>query len=197
MKKTAILAGVCFLLALTQANAQEEQPQPVKKNPTVDSINAKYKLLEMPKPLTPDQIYPVIGQYQVTNKSDNTEVGTVTVILDEQNKGTVWIEGLPQGRIYAQLRRSPATYKIPAQKTVDGNSVPEGTLIYDKDARVVNISLGRAYNVANPEAVFMTDAEPEVVEVKVKTKQSKVKTEKKVKHVLYTGTKAEQTTVMN
>ncbi len=32
------------------------------------------------------------------------------------------------------LRKSPATYKIPAQKTEDGKDVAEGTMIFDKDA---------------------------------------------------------------
>ena len=194
MKKTAILAGAALLLTFTQLNAQEE---PVKKNPTVDSIAAKYKLLEMPKPLTVDQIFPVIGQYQLTNSVDNTEVGSVVITLDEQNKGTVWIEGLPQGRVYAQLRRSPSTYKIPSQKTADGNMVPEGTLIYDNTSRVVSISLGKPYNIANPEAVFAVEGETvAVTEVKTKGNKTKVKTEKS-KHIVYTGTKAEQTTVMN
>jgi hypothetical protein len=195
MKKTAILAGAALLLTFMQVNAQEEQP--VKKNPTVDSIAAKYKLLEMPKALTIDQIFPVIGQYQLTNSVDNSAVGSVVITLDEQNKGTVWIEGLPQGRVYAQLRRSPSTYKIPAQKMADGTMVPEGTLIYDNTSRVVSISLGKPYNIANPEAVFTVEGETvAVTEVKTKGTKTKVKTEKS-KHLLYTGTKAEQTTVMN
>ena len=193
MKKTAILAGAALLLAFTQVNAQENN---AKKNPTVDSISAKYKLLEMPKALTVEQIFPVIGQYELSTGADQTPVGTVKIVLDEQVKGKVWIEGLPQGRVFAQLRRSPATYKIPAQKTAEGNDVPEGTLIYDNNTRVVNISLGKAYNVADPAAVFVSVEEPATVEVKTKGKKTKIKTEKK-KHIVYTGTKSEQTTVMN
>src|SRR5688572_12811758 len=118
MKKTAFIAGALLFFAVMGSNAQE-QPWQAKKNPTVEAINSQYKLVEMPKPLTIEQIYPVLGQYQVTNTSDNTAVGTVKIVLDEQTKGIVWIEGLPQGRIMAHLRRSPATYKIPAQKTAD------------------------------------------------------------------------------
>jgi hypothetical protein len=198
MKKTAFIAGALLLLAVARVSAQD---QPVTKSPTVDSINAKYKMLEMPKALTIEQIYPVLGQYQLTNNTDKTEVGPVKVVIDETNKGTVWIEGLPQGRVYAQLRKSPATYKIPAQKTVDGNDVAEGTLIYDKDNNLLSVSIGKPYNMASPEAVFSAPAEPEVVvtEVKTKSNKTKIKTEKKpvVKHLVYTGSKEVQTNVMN
>jgi len=155
----------------------------------------------MPKPLTVEQIFPVLGQYQLTNTTDKTEVGTVKVIIDEQNKGTVWIEGLPQGRIYAQLRRSPATYKIPMQKTAEGKDVPEGTLIFDKDTRMLNVVIGKAYNMENPSIVFATEeeikADAENKEVKVKTAKTKVKVKKApvVKAVWYSGPKEEQTVV--
>lgn len=200
MKKTAFIAGVLLLFAIVNGNAQEQPWQP-SKNPTVEAITSQYKLVEMPKPLTVEQIFPVIGQYQLTNTTDKTEVGTVKVIIDEQNKGTVWIEGLPQGRIYAQLRRSPAIYKIPMQKTAEGKDVAEGTLIFDKDTRMLNVVIGKPYNMENPAIVFATEeeikADAENQEVKVKTAKTKVKVKKApvVKAVWYSGPKEEQTVV--
>ncbi|MER3498941.1 MAG: hypothetical protein C4308_10075 [Chitinophagaceae bacterium] len=61
--------------------------------------------------------------------------------MDEQNKGFAWIEGLPQGKIKAILKKSPATYKVPAQKTEDGKTVMEGTLVFDNETKTVNILL--------------------------------------------------------
>ena len=82
-------------------------------NPTVDSILSKYTLVPMPNPITTEQTFPVIGQYQSTTNADQK----ITVTLDDQNKGFAWVDGLPQGRVKAILKKSPATYKIPAQKT--------------------------------------------------------------------------------
>ena len=200
MKKTAFIAGALLLFAVVNGNAQEQPWQP-SKNPTVEAITSQYKLVEMPKPLTIEQIFPVLGQYQLTNTTSKTEVGTVKVIIDEQNKGTVWIEGLPEGRIYAQLRRSPSTYKIPMQKTAEGKNVAEGTLIFDKDTRMLNIVIGKPYNMENPAIVFATEeeikADAENQEVKVKTAKTKVKVKAPVvKSVMYSGPKDEQPTVV-
>lgn len=201
MKKTAFIAGVLLLLAVVNINAQE-QPWQAKKNPTVEAINSQYKMVEMPKPLTIEQIFPVLGQYQVTNTVDKTEVGEVKVVIDEQTKGVVWIEGLPQGRIMAQIRRSPATYKIPAQKTADGKDIAEGTMIFDKDTRVLNIILGKPYDAQNPDLAFAapvekSEADEQEVKIKTKTAKSKVKVKKEpaAKPIIYSGTKVEQTTV--
>src|SRR5687768_8414065 len=151
MKKAiSMVAGIILtLVSVSSLKAQQEQPpvqptQPTqqvwdsKKNPTVDSIAAKYQgRLIAPKPaLTNADFFPVIGNYQPANAVTDVTVSTpatttpdvanVTIVLDEQNKGLVWIEGLPQGRIKALLRQSPAVYKIPAQKTEDGKEVKEG-----------------------------------------------------------------------
>lgn len=55
----------------------------------------------------------------------------------------MWIEGLPQGRVKAMLRKSPATYKIPAQKTEEGKEVAEGTLMFDKETNTLSICIGK------------------------------------------------------
>ena len=189
MKRTALFAGI-FLMLISFANAQDSTAKvaqdtaakvaqsastamkPAVINPTVDSIAAKYKLQPMPEPMTVEQVFPAIGEYQPsaaaapattdsasTTTSATTEpampaVTSVKIMLDEQNKGIVWVDGLPQGKIKAMLRKSPSTSKIPAQKTESGTDVPEGTLIYDKDTKTISIILGREYNEQDPASVF-------------------------------------------
>jgi hypothetical protein len=205
MKKTFFLAGVVSLLFTLAANAQQPtQPAPEPKktgNPTVDSIESKYTLSPMPNPMTTEQIFPVIGQYQSSTNADQK----VTITLDDQNKGFVWIDGLPQGRVKGVMKKAPATYKIPAQKTAEGTAVPEGTLIFDKDANTLNIVLGRPFNDADPASVLATttttdeSATVTTDNAKVtKTKSNKTKTKvKKPEPWVFTGTKIVQGTAVN
>ena len=105
----------------------------------------------------------------------------------------VWVKGLPQGRVKAYLRKSPATYRIPAQKTEAGKNVPEGTLIFDKETSTLNISLGAPFNEADPAAVFAHNSNTNgrnVVEVKKKTDTYKYK----AKITYYTAVKQQQQT---
>lgn len=208
MKKTAFFAGIFFTI-LSVANAQDATTKPAVSNPTVDSIAAKYKLQPMPEAMTPEQVFPVLGEYQpsaapvtetATATTTTTEaapaVSNVKIILDEQNKGIVWIEGLPQGKVKAFLRKSPSTYKIPAQKTEDGKDVKEGTMIFDKDTKTLSLIIGKAYNDQDPAASFAPAVEEPVAAVPVK-KGKKAKTVKKVvveKPWVFTGTKIEHTT---
>jgi len=212
MKKTFFLTGIASFLLTLAGNAQQPQPtqptqpQPITqeqkkiKNATVDSIESKYALVPMPNQMTTEQIFPVIGQYQSSTNADQK----LTVTLDDQNKGFVWIDGLPQGRVKAVLKKSPATYKIPAQKTADGKDVPEGTLIYDKDANVITVMLGRPFNDADPASVFAsttTTDESATTEAKTpvtKHKGNKTKTKvKKPEPWVFTGTKIVQGTAVN
>jgi hypothetical protein len=105
----------------------------------------------------PKHFLPVLGAYATADAATN-----VTISVDEKNLGIVWINGLPQGSIKALLKKSPATYKIPAQKTAEGKSVAEGTLVYDKDAKQLWISIGAAYNEENPTAPFTGKAKGKV-----------------------------------
>jgi hypothetical protein len=180
-------------------NAQQNTWDP-KKNPTVDSITTPYKakLVPMPTPMTIEQIYPVLGQYE---SSANTDAPSVTISLDPEVKGLVWVEGLPQGKIKAMLRKSPATYKIPVQQTEDGKEIAEGTLIFDKETNSLLISIGKAYNSTDPSVAFSTPVEPVVVEEKTVAKsngKTKTKTKKVVepKPWMYAGTKVDKGTVM-
>jgi hypothetical protein len=206
MKKAAFIAGAALLMFTLAANAQTDtlpqQPQPVKTN--TDKWNnhdpAKYQLQPMPEALTREKIFPVIGKYNLTDKDG--AASAVTIMVDESNKGLAWIEGLPQGRIKAHLRQSPGTYKIPAQKTADDKSIPEGVLVFDKDANTLDVCLGCTYNVEDPGAVFAstttTSTEPVVTESETKKKKNgTVKTKTKMKPVKtwkYSGTKIVETT---
>jgi len=203
MKKTIGIVGVIALSLMTASvHAQvttttttttTTSTWDAQKNPTVDSIAAKYrdKIVAAPTALTTDQIFPVIGKYE---SSANPEASVITITIEEQNKGVAWIDGLPQGRVKALLRKSPAVYKIPAQKTEEGKDVAEGTLIFDKETNTLSICIGKEYNSENPAAVF---AEPVAEEVAVSTKKSKTKKPAAPKAWMYTATKIEKTTVMN
>lgn len=217
MKKTAILATAAVALFAATANAQTTDTVPVQKQTTTttstdstatmpvskDKYNNwsadTYKMQPMPEGLTTEKIFPVLGSYQLTDKAGNA--ANVSITLDPENKGIVWISGLPEGTVKATLRRSPAVYKIPAQKVgedttaKDAKKIAGGVLIYDKDANVMNVCIGCTYNAENPAIAFEAPAAEETTEAdapkKAKTSKSKKGTAKvaKVKPVLYTGTK--------
>lgn len=192
MKKTIGIVGVIVLSLLT-ISLHAQQTWDAKKNPTVAAILSKY---DEGKPVTPRtqlttaDIFPVIGKYE---SATNADAAAVTIMPDEQNKGIVWIEGLPQGRIKAMLRKSPATYKIPAQKTGEGKDVAEGTLIFDKETNTLSICIGKTFNAEDPAAAFAAPVE----EPAVATKTNKTKKIVQPKAWIYTGTKFVQETVMN
>ena len=208
--------------------AVQDQQQPaatVSKDKYNNWSADTYKMLPMPEALTTEKIFPVIGKYQLTDKDGASS--TVTVSLDPSNKGLIWIEGLPQGKIKAALRKSPATYKIPVQplegemtappaevETQDAKTtkatakktkaapkpkeLPEGVLIYDKDANVLNVCIGCTYNNDDPAMAF-TASEPVAVEETEKkatksAKKSTAKVEKKAKPIHYSGNKVIETT---
>jgi hypothetical protein len=172
----------------------------------------KYKMLPMPEPLTTEKIFPVIGQYSVTSKdaaaAPTTDVNAspesapttnLTITLDETNKGVVWIDGLPQGRIKAYLRKSPSTYMIPAQKTADEKEISQGVMIYDKDMNTLDVCIGCKYNSEDPATAFLAPQEPvaeePVVKTKSKTKKGTAKAKvKPVKTWRYSGSKNVETT---
>jgi hypothetical protein len=92
----------------------------------------------------------VLGSYTASG----TSTIPVTIAPDSANKGIVWVEGLPQGRFKALMKKAPATYKIPAQKSESGKSVQEGTLFYNPSSKELTIVLGRAFNDADPSAAI-------------------------------------------
>ncbi|NOT50437.1 MAG: hypothetical protein HOP10_04075 [Chitinophagaceae bacterium] len=203
MKKTLGIFGViAFCLAIISTNAQTPQTNtepaaipattPVqqtwdpKKNPTVIAITSRYegKYITARPGSTDADIFPVIGKYE---SSTNADAASVSIALDGENKGMVWIEGLPQGKIKAMLRRSPAVYKIPAQKTEDGKEIAEGTLIFDKETNTLSINIGKPFKAEDPAAVFLVPVEEPAPAVTTKSK--KTKTIKEPKPWIYTGTK--------
>ena len=163
----------------------------VKAQSTVDSIAAQYHLLPMPPALTIEKTFPVIGTYQL-NGSDAQDV---VINLDQENKGIVWIEGLPEGKMKAYLKRSPATYRVVPQKTESGKQIAEGTLIFDPSTSVLNIAIGKSFDNNDPASVFNairptgTDAAG-VSQVKVKTKSGVAKSKSRL--MVYTASKSEQ-----
>ena len=149
-----------------------QQNWDAKNNPTVDVITDKYKdkyITSRPASTTAD-IFPVIGKYE---SATNADAASVTISLDAENKGMVWIEGFPQGKLKAMLRKSPATYKIPAQKTEDGKDVAEGTALFDKETNTLSIIIGKNYNAAEPAAAFAAEPVEETIAVTKTTKTKK------------------------
>jgi hypothetical protein len=211
MKKIIVIMSA-IVLAIT-ANAQTDTTKKVweaKNNPTVGVITEKYKdkyVTSKPAPTTAD-IFPALGKYE---SATNADAASVTISLDAENKGLVWIEGLPQGKIKAMLRKSPATYKIPAQKTEEGKDVAEGTALFDKETNTLSIVIGKNYNAADPVSAFAPEpiadeviaTDGEKVIVKKDKEKTKVKTKKdkdavaKVKPWMYTGTKVEAAVAVN
>ena len=174
-----------IVLSLLSLSVTAQQTWDASKNPTVEAITSKYTdkyISTRPAPTTND-VFPVLGQYESTNP----EATSVTITLDAQNKGIVWVEGLPQGKIKAMLRKSPAIYKIPAQKTESGKEVAEGTLIFDKENNSLNIVIGKEFNTVDPAQAFATEEVTE--EVSAKTSKTKTKKAAKPKTWLYTGSK--------
>ncbi|MDQ3682319.1 MAG: hypothetical protein M3352_04495 [Bacteroidota bacterium] len=222
--KNIFFLAIATLFFCASANAQTT---------TVDSIAANYKLLPMPGPLTIEKTFPVLGTYQLNHGTEamtaNSSVkttdsinattitpGTINISLDPSNKGIIWVEGLPQGKVKAYLKKSPATYRILAQKTEAGTQVPEGTLYFDTTSRQLNIALGKAFDDVDPIAIFSLNPDATTsmatgdMETKVKLEDATVKTEKednavkvktktatsktKVKVKYYTAVKIEQNT---
>jgi hypothetical protein len=167
----------------------------------------KYKMLPMPEALTTEKIFPVIGHYSVTSKdaattdatSTSTATSSITITLDESNKGIAWIDGLPQGKIKAYLRKSPAVYKIPAQKTADDKELSEGVLIFNKDANTLDVCIGCTYNNDDPAAAFTATEQPVVEEQPAVTKSKKGTAKAKAKVIpvktwKYSGSKTSEST---
>jgi len=184
MKKQFLVLGAAILMSCTLLNAQETEPATpaTPANPTVEAITSKYQMTEMPEALTLEKVFPALGAYQ----SKGADGLSLKISLDENSKGVIWIEGFSQGKVKAILQKSPATYKIPAQKTEEGNDIQEGTLVYDKDANQLNICLGRKFNFADPASSFA------VAEEKPETAKGKKAPAEKV--WFYTGEKLQVTT---
>lgn len=212
MKRNVIYATAVALLMNAVAYAQETPPvkeeNPVITQTKTVEIPQNYRpksaeLLPMPTAMTNEAIFPAVGVYELRDKDGNAT--HVTVVQDEENKGIVWIEGLPQGKIKAYLKQSPAIYKIPAQEPVKdmavsaaeeavadaptakkqvkketpaSNQLPEGTLYYDRESNTMQIQLGTKFNEAEPLQVFNAPAEEAAPAEEVAETAKKAKTAK-------------------
>jgi hypothetical protein len=111
--------------------------------------------------LRPEHAFPVLGSYTASGSS----TGDVTITLDSSNKGMVWVDGLPQGKFKALMKKAPATYKVPAQKTESGKAVAEGTLFLNPTSRELTIVLGRSFDDADPLSSLTTPSKKSKVKV--------------------------------
>jgi hypothetical protein len=187
--KNTIALFIAALFFTAAVNAQS----------TVDSIHAKYQMQPMPEALTIEKTFPIIGTYQLNslNSTDTSSMQQVTIALDSSNKGVIWITGLPEGTMKAYLKKAPGTYRIISQKSESGKQIPEGTLFFDPSTNTLNVALGKAYDEADPTAIFANantatdnmDVADNATTVKTKTKTPAGKTKAKSKLVFYTATK--------
>lgn len=185
--KNTIFLFITALLFTVAVNAQS----------TVDSIHAKYQLQPMPEALTIEKTFPVIGVYQLNSADNSSSSQQVTITLDSSNKGVIWIAGLPEGTMKAYLKKTPGTYRIISQKAEGGTQIPEGTLFFDPSTNTLSVALGKAYDEADPTAIFtnmnasvdVTDVVDNATQVKKKTKTPAGKEKTKNKLVFYTATK--------
>ncbi len=161
--KNVFLFATTFFLA-TAAMAQTS-PAPVPSQPEHDTATVTYvdssvgnAYVTNPQrlqgltteTLTSSHVFPVLGTY----KGSGNSTADVTLMLDETNKGIVWVDGLPQGRFKALMKKSPATYKVPAQKSESGQSIAEGILYFNPETNELSIVLGKAYNDADPTSIL-------------------------------------------
>lgn len=164
MKNAFVLAGALFFTAVSHAQTDTTArtlPPPDTTSAVITLIDTSVGKAYVTHPeklkglttetLTSAHIFPALGTYTATG----TSTASVTITLDETNKGMIWVEGLPQGRFKALMKKAPATYKVPAQKAEDGKSIPEGTLYLNPETNELTIVLGKSFNDAEPTA-FIT-----------------------------------------
>ncbi|MBK7099229.1 MAG: hypothetical protein IPH58_13915 [Sphingobacteriales bacterium] len=188
-----------FTVAVAQTSTAPEIPKHYKPAPKA--------LLPMPGELTENEIFPVLGRYEISNEKG--ELSKISISNDAENKGVIWISGLVEGKFYANLKESPATYKIfpqklssdesldsmTASKKSSGKSIEEGTIIFDKELNKIYLNIGNKYNENDPSLVFnklKNDTTEEVAGEEIRnSKTNKNKKGKKAvsKSVNYTGSK--------
>ena len=152
-------------------------PPPVQQTEAAASaVEAQSRAIQQsfPAPNFGTYYIPVLGEFTSTASASEKKI---TITADEKNVGKVWIEGLAPVKVYALLKASPSTYKIPAQKQAQ-----EGTLLYDETTKQVTACLGCGYKDKNPSAAL----------------GSKTSSSKKSRSVTsFTGIKAAETTITN
>lgn len=136
--------------------------------------------ITIPKANAGRHYIPAIGTYQ--NSVANSDLRNISVTVDEQNPGKIWISGITEDKIFAVLKFYPGVYKIPAQSAGNKN-LPEGTLLYDDSNKQINILLGGGYNDANPAGPATIFEHTVIVDKKT--------TAKEMQMLSFTGSKTE------
>lgn len=188
-----------FTVAVAQTSAAPEIPKNYKPAPKA--------LLPIPGELTENAIFPILGSYEVVNEKG--ESNNISISNDVENKGIIWIRGLVDGKFYANLKESPATYKIFPQKLSpdenldsmavskksSGKFIEEGTIIFDKEMNKIYINIGNKYNEIDPSLIFNqskndTNVEAAGEETRNSKTNKKIKGKKAAnKSMYYTGSK--------
>ena len=83
-----------FSVAVAQTSAAPENPKNYKPAPKA--------LLPMPVELTENDVFPILGNYEVINEKG--ESSNISISNDVENKGVIWIRGLVEGKFYAYLK---------------------------------------------------------------------------------------------
>lgn len=163
MKNNLLFAAALFLgvaaSAQTTPDSTQHQASPSTTTTVLSDTSVNSAYIADPaalkglttETLRPEHAFPVLGIYNATG----TSAGTVTITLDSANKGIVWVDGLPQGKFKALMKRAPSTYKVPAQQTENGKQVAEGTLFLNPASKELTLVLGRPFDDADPTS-FLT-----------------------------------------
>ncbi|MDB5207599.1 MAG: hypothetical protein JWR72_2674 [Flavisolibacter sp.] len=157
MKNNTFL--VLAILVASAAGAQTTTPDSTAKPTPLTTLTTPVAIPEHLKGLTsetlrPEHSFPALGSF----KASGTSTADITITLDETNKGIVWVEGLPQGKFKALMKKSPSTYKVPAQQTESGKAVAEGALFFNPESKELTIALGRPFDDADPTSFLTSDA---------------------------------------
>ena len=162
MKNTALMAIALFSGAVASAQTDTTKLPPTDTT-VVSMADTSVGKAYVARPdrlkgltsetLTDAHVFPALGSY----KGNGNSTEEVTVTIDPANKGIVWVEGLPQGRFKAIMKKAPSTYKIPSQKTEDGKLIAEGTLYVNPESDELTIVSGQAFDENEPTS-FLTVA---------------------------------------
>ncbi|MDI3322616.1 hypothetical protein [Pinibacter soli] len=100
----------------------------------------------------PENTTTTANETQPSATTTTTAGSNVTITVDEQNPGKIWVSGIGDDKFYAYLKSDANIYKIPAQKVSDKKSISEGIVSYNETSKEVHIRIGSGFNDADPTA---------------------------------------------
>lgn len=100
----------------------------------------------------PENTTTTATEAQPSATTTTTAGSNVTITVDEQNPGKIWVSGIGDDKFYAYLKNDANVYKIPTQKVSDKKSISEGIVSYDETSKEVHIRIGSGFNDADPNA---------------------------------------------